>query len=108
MRSTLATIFEWRVPIDETNTLSVGWFFDRVAPGHDVPGPPGGSSPGCRSQHENDQSQREERGESTAHERFLSRASAGRPLAVEGRLTLYRVPQTPNVVSRNCTGTPRF
>ena len=22
--------FEWRVPIDDTNTLSVGWFFDRV------------------------------------------------------------------------------
>ena len=23
--------FEWRVPIDDDNTLSVGWFFDRVA-----------------------------------------------------------------------------
>src|SRR5262249_55428176 len=22
--------FEWRVPIDDTNTLSVGWFYDRV------------------------------------------------------------------------------
>ena len=22
--------FEWRVPVDDTNTLSVGWFFDRV------------------------------------------------------------------------------
>jgi 5,5'-dehydrodivanillate O-demethylase len=22
--------FEWRVPMDDTNTLSVGWFFDRV------------------------------------------------------------------------------
>ena len=22
--------FEWRVPIDDTNTLSVGWFFTRV------------------------------------------------------------------------------
>lgn len=30
--------FEWRVPVDDTTTLSVGWFFDRVAPGHEVPG----------------------------------------------------------------------
>ena len=29
---------EWRVPVDDHTTLSVGWFFDRVAPGHEVPG----------------------------------------------------------------------
>jgi 5,5'-dehydrodivanillate O-demethylase len=29
---------EWRVPIDDETTLSVGWFFDRVAPGQPVPG----------------------------------------------------------------------
>jgi len=29
--------FEWRVPVDDTTTLSVGRFFDRVAPGHEVP-----------------------------------------------------------------------
>jgi 5,5'-dehydrodivanillate O-demethylase len=29
---------EWRVPVDDDHTLSVGWFFDRVAPGHQVPG----------------------------------------------------------------------
>lgn len=30
--------FEWRVPVDDTTTLSVGWFFDRIAPGHELPG----------------------------------------------------------------------
>jgi 5,5'-dehydrodivanillate O-demethylase oxygenase subunit len=29
---------EWRVPIDDTHTLSVGYFVDRTAPGHDLPG----------------------------------------------------------------------
>ena len=29
--------FEWRVPMDDTNTLSVAWFVDRVAPGAEVP-----------------------------------------------------------------------
>ena len=30
--------FEWRVPVDDSTTLSVGWFFDAVAPGYEVPG----------------------------------------------------------------------
>jgi 5,5'-dehydrodivanillate O-demethylase len=30
--------FEWRVPVDDTTTLSVGWFFDAVAPGYEIPG----------------------------------------------------------------------
>ncbi len=30
--------FEWRVPVDDATTLSVGWFFDAVAPGHELPG----------------------------------------------------------------------
>jgi 5,5'-dehydrodivanillate O-demethylase len=30
--------FEWRVPVDDTTTLSVGWFFDAIAPGHELPG----------------------------------------------------------------------
>ncbi|MSQ22977.1 MAG: aromatic ring-hydroxylating dioxygenase subunit alpha [Chloroflexi bacterium] len=30
--------FEWRVPVDDTTTLSVGWFFDALAPGHELPG----------------------------------------------------------------------
>jgi len=30
--------FEWRVPIDDDHMLSVGWFFDAVAPGHEFPG----------------------------------------------------------------------
>jgi 5,5'-dehydrodivanillate O-demethylase len=29
--------FEWRVPVDDNTTLSVGWFFDGVAPGHELP-----------------------------------------------------------------------
>lgn len=29
--------FEWRVPIDDENTLSVMWFLNRVAPGHEPP-----------------------------------------------------------------------
>ena len=29
--------FEWRVPMDDTHTLSVAWFIDRVAPGHALP-----------------------------------------------------------------------
>ena len=29
---------EWRVPIDDRNTLSVGWFLDTPAPGHELPG----------------------------------------------------------------------
>jgi 5,5'-dehydrodivanillate O-demethylase oxygenase subunit len=29
--------FEWRVPMDDTHTLSVAWFIDRVAPGHELP-----------------------------------------------------------------------
>lgn len=31
--------FEWRVPVDDNTTLSVGWFFDAVAPGHELPTP---------------------------------------------------------------------
>jgi len=30
--------FEWRVPVDDTNTLSVAWFIDRAAPGATLPG----------------------------------------------------------------------
>ena len=29
--------FEWRVPMDETHTMNVAWFIDRVAPGHELP-----------------------------------------------------------------------
>jgi len=29
---------EWRVPIDDDHTLSVGWFLDVPAPGHELPG----------------------------------------------------------------------
>lgn len=29
---------EWRVPIDDGHTLSVGWFLDVPAPGHELPG----------------------------------------------------------------------
>ncbi len=29
---------EWRVPIDDGHTLSVGWFLDYPAPGHELPG----------------------------------------------------------------------
>jgi 5,5'-dehydrodivanillate O-demethylase oxygenase subunit len=29
---------EWRVPVDDTTTLSVGWFLDSPAPGHELPG----------------------------------------------------------------------
>jgi len=28
--------FEWRVPMDDTTTLNVAWFFDRQAPGRDA------------------------------------------------------------------------
>ena len=29
--------FEWRVPMDDTHTMSIAWFIDRVAPGHKLP-----------------------------------------------------------------------
>jgi 5,5'-dehydrodivanillate O-demethylase len=29
--------FEWRVPMDDTSTVNVAWFFDRVAPGAPLP-----------------------------------------------------------------------
>jgi 5,5'-dehydrodivanillate O-demethylase len=38
--STTVSHFEWRVPVDDTNTLSVGWFVNRAAPGHALPSGP--------------------------------------------------------------------
>jgi 5,5'-dehydrodivanillate O-demethylase len=35
--STLSCHFESRVPVDGTNTLSVDWFINRVASGHQSP-----------------------------------------------------------------------
>jgi 5,5'-dehydrodivanillate O-demethylase len=29
--------FEWRVPMEDERTLEVAWFFDRMAPGHQLP-----------------------------------------------------------------------
>jgi 5,5'-dehydrodivanillate O-demethylase len=34
---TLSCHFEWRVPMDDENTMSVAWFINRVAPGYDPP-----------------------------------------------------------------------
>jgi len=31
--------FEWRVPIDDETTLNLAWFFDRAAPGSEIPSP---------------------------------------------------------------------